>query len=130
MSDAPGASEWRTVYYRSASGNVPVKEFIEEQDARTQAAIRADLARLRRFGMSLGAPYVRKLAGRELWELRTRVGGDAYRTFYFAHAGRKFVLVHAFQKKSQKTPEKELQTAESRMKDYLDRVEKSPKRRK
>lgn len=131
MTGGSEGSRWRTVYYKSASGGVPVREFVEEQDARTQERIRADLARLRRFGVTLGAPYVRKLAGRDFWELRTRVGSDAYRTFYFAPAslGRKFVLLHAFRKKSQRTPRQELETAEARMKDYLERDERSRKRR-
>lgn len=130
MSSRPEGESWRTVYYRNASGRVPVREFIEEQDAKTQERIRADLGRLRRFGSALGFPYVRKLEGREVWELRTRVGGDAYRTFYFAYSGRRFVLLHAFQKKSQKTPQKELDTAEARMKDYIERDKESRRRKK
>jgi phage-related protein len=121
---------WRTVYYKNSSGRVPVREFIEGQDAKAKERIRADLVRLRRFGPALGFPYVRKLEGRDFWELRTRVGGDAYRTFYFAYTGRKFVLLHAFQKKSQKTPEKELDTAEARMKDYIERDKESRRRKK
>ena len=69
----------------------------------------------------LGPPYVRKLAGREFRELRTGVSGDIYRTFYFAYTGRKFVLLHAYQK-SQKAPKKELDVAEERMKDYQERA--------
>lgn len=130
MSSDPEEKSWRTVYYKNASGRVPVRDFIEQQDAKTQERIRADLGRLRRFGSALGFPYVRKLEGQEFWELRTRVGGDAYRTFYFAYSGRKFVLLHAFQKKSQKTPEKELDTAEARMKDYIERDKKSRRRKK
>lgn len=130
MSGGREDEAWRAVYYKNASGKVPVREFIEEQDAKTQERIMADLGRLRKFGSALGFPYVRKLAGREFFELRTRVGGDAYRTFYFAYSGRKFVLLHAFQKKSQKTPEKELDTAEVRMKDYIERNKKSRRRKK
>lgn len=125
MSTGGESGSWRTVYYKAASGKVPVREFIEEQDAKTQERIRADFGRLRSFGAALGFPYVRKLEGREFWELRTRVGADAYRTFYFAYSGRRFVLLHAFQKKSQKTPQKELDTAEARMKDYIERDEQT-----
>lgn len=110
------------MFYKAASGDVPVREFIAEQDMDTRERIRADLNRLARFNVELGAPYVRKMEGRGFWELRTRAGGDAYRTFYFAHTGKKFVLLHAFQKKSHKTPKKELETAEARMKDYLERT--------
>lgn len=129
MSGSPRDKHWRTVYYKAASGHVPVREFVEEQDPKAQERVRADLARLRSFGSALGFPYVRKLEGQDFWELRTRVGGDTYRIFYFAYSGRKFVLLHAFQKKSQKTPAKELDTAEARMKDYVERDSEYRKRR-
>src|SRR5215208_329865 len=112
-------SSWRWVYYKTASGRVPVKEFIEEQTADVREKLFSDLQRLIRFNVRLGAPYVRKMAGRDFWELRTKVGGDIYRTFYFAYTGQKFVLLHAFQKKSEKAPNRELDTAEERMQDYL-----------
>lgn len=117
--------EWRWVYYKAASGRVPVREFIEAQTAEVQERIFRDLERLVEVNVRLGLPYVRKLAGREFWELRTGVSGNIYRTFYFAHTGRKFVLLHAFQKKSQKTPKKELDVAEERMKDYQERAGRS-----
>ena len=67
---------------------------------------------------------MKKLARRDFWELRTKLGGDVYRTFHFVHTGKKFVLLHAYHKKSQKAPKRELDTAEERMKDYLKRSEK------
>lgn len=106
---------------------MPVRELIEAQSAEVQERIFRDLERLVEVNVRLGPPYVRKLAGREFWELRTRVSGDVYRTFYFAHTGRKFVLLHAFQKKSQKAPIKELEVAEERMKDYQERVGREKK---
>ena len=115
---------WRRVYYKAPSGQVPVREFIEEQTADVREKIFSDLERLVRFNVRLGAPYVRKVAGRDFWELRTKSGGDIYRTFYFAHTGQKFVLLHAFQKKSQKAPKKELDTAEERMRDYQERTKR------
>ncbi|MCH8290343.1 type II toxin-antitoxin system RelE/ParE family toxin [Candidatus Poribacteria bacterium] len=39
----------------------------------------------------------------------------------FAFTGRKFVLLHAIAKKSQKTPKKDLRLALRRMRDYLSR---------
>jgi phage-related protein len=83
-----------------------------------------DLERLVRFNIKLGPPYVEQIEGRDFWELRTKLGGDIYRTFYFAHTGKKFVLLHAYHKKSQKAPKRELDTAEERMKDYLERTKR------
>ena len=115
---------WRYVYYKTASGRVPVREFIDAQSAEVREKIVSDLQRLVRFNVRLGSPYVEKVTGRDFWELRTKMGGDIYRTFYFAHTGKKFVFLHAFQKKSQKAPRKELETAEERMKDYLKRTKR------
>ncbi|MGH3086577.1 MAG: type II toxin-antitoxin system RelE/ParE family toxin [Rubrobacteraceae bacterium] len=126
--DTGGRQAWKTVYYKSAAGNVPVKEFIETQSVEARGAIFEDLRQLREVNVRLGAPRVRKLEGRDFWELRTRVAGNVYRTFYFAHVGRKFVLLHAFQKKSRRTPVRELDTAEARMRDYLERNRKRRKR--
>jgi phage-related protein len=112
-----------------ASGRVPVKEFIDEQAVEVQEKIFSDLVRLIQFNVQLGPPYVEKVEGRDFWELRTKVRGNIYRTFYFAYTGKKFVLLHAYQKKSQKAPKKELDTAEERMSDYLQRSEKTKQRR-
>lgn len=112
---------WRVVYYMAASGDQPVKDFVEAQSAGVRAALRKDFRRLREVNVALGMPYARKVAGRDFRELRTRVSGDIYRTFYFAVVGQRLVLLHGFQKKSEKTPARELETAEARMKDYLKR---------
>ena len=119
-----GREGWRWVYYKAASGRVPVREFIDEQSAEVREKIFFDLERLLRFNIKLGSPYVEKIEGRDFWELRTKLGGDIYRTFYFAHTGKKFVLLHAYHKKSQKAPKRELDTAEERMKDYLERTKR------
>lgn len=104
---------------------MPVREFIDEQVEK----IFFDLERLVRFNVKLGPPYTEKVEGRDFWELRTKMSGDIYRTFYFAQTGRKFVLLHTIRKKSQKTPKKELDVAEARMKDYLQRVNRRKKTR-
>jgi phage-related protein len=124
-----GRTKWRWVYYKTASGRVPVREFIDAQDVQVREKVFADLERLLRFNVRLGPPYVEKVAGRDFWELRTKVRGDIFRTFYFAHTGKTFVLLHAFQKKGQKTPKKELDVAQERMKDYLHRSWAKAKRR-
>jgi phage-related protein len=82
------------------------------------------------FNVQLGSPYVEKVEGRDFWALRTTVRGNIYRTLYFAHTGKKFVLLHAYQKKSPKAPKKELDVAEERMNDYLQRSEKMTEKRR
>ena len=69
---------------------------------------------LQHIGPAVGAPHVKHLTGR-LWELRP----SAHRVIYFLATGRRFVLLHAFGKKSNKTPRSEIATAERRMADFI-----------
>ncbi|MBL7065171.1 MAG: type II toxin-antitoxin system RelE/ParE family toxin [Anaerolineae bacterium] len=72
-------------------------------------------------GDYLGMPHVRNIEGhRKLWELRVQVAKSAYRVFYFAHTGRRFVMLHAFLKKTRKTPRQEIAIAERRMEKMLE----------
>ena len=76
-----------------------------------QETIEALLIELGRKGY-LPFPFARKLKGVEkLWELRP----GRHRVIYFYYQGNKAVLLHAFKKQSQKTPEKEIEVARQRM---------------
>ena len=66
-------------------------------------------------------PYVRKIDESGIRELRIKHGSDIYRIFYFAHTGRKFVLVHAILKKADRTSENDRHLAIQRMNDYKSR---------
>ncbi|MDP2937004.1 MAG: type II toxin-antitoxin system RelE/ParE family toxin [Dehalococcoidia bacterium] len=111
-------SAWRLVYYRDSSGRYPVKEYVAKLDPGERAKVRFDFDLLKQFGVQLGAPYVRSLGGK-LWELRT-TGRSQHRIVYFAVAGRRLVLLHAFVKKTQKTPQAQIDTAMRRMGEYLE----------
>ena len=65
--------------------------------------------------------YFKHLTGTTgLYEIRVEVGSDIYRVFSFFDEGRLIVLVNGFQKKSQKTPAKEIELAENLKKQYFD----------
>jgi len=67
-------------------------------------------------GTRAGEPYVKKLEG-NLWELRPLKN----RIIFFYWKDNKFVLLHHFMKKTQKTPKRELDVAKSKLKDYKGR---------
>lgn len=52
-----------------------------------------------------------KLIKDGLYELRTEYGGNIFRVFFIFDEGRIVVLFNGFQKKSQKTPPKEIEKA-------------------
>jgi phage-related protein len=56
---------------------------------------------------------------RKLWELREESGTNIYRILYFMASGRRIVLLHAFQKKTRKTPRREIEVARIRMERLL-----------
>jgi phage-related protein len=47
----------------------------------------------------------------ELWELRTKYDQNYYRVLFFHFQNGMFVLLHAFIKKTQKIPEREIKIA-------------------
>ena len=53
-----------------------------------------------------------------LYEIRVQLGNNIFRVFCFFDEGRLVVLLSGFQKKTQKTPPKEIDRAERLMKDY------------
>jgi phage-related protein len=50
-------------------------------------------------------------------ELRIRDGAGVYRTFYFTKSKRGILIPHAFVKKTQKTPQHEIDLARRRLKE-------------
>ena len=68
------------------------------------------------FGPNIGMPHSRPLGG-GLFELRPRGRGGIGRAFYFLTVRRRVVVLHAFIKKTQETPEQALRISQKRMKE-------------
>ncbi|EKD94270.1 MAG: hypothetical protein ACD_26C00141G0001 [uncultured bacterium] len=81
-----------------------VEKFIEKQDEKIVAKILRTLDLLEKFGHNLTMPHSKKIQ-KNLFELRIR-GRIEIRIFYTFR--RDIILIHAFVKKSQKIPNKEL----------------------
>jgi len=113
--------DWQVVFYMDTGGNEPVKDFILEQPDGAIAEILHVFKLLREFNIQLGMPYVRKIDKSGLRELRIKHSSDLYRIFYFAYTGHKFVLLHAILKRSDRTPEGDIELAIKRMNDYKSR---------
>ena len=83
----------------------------------------ADYARLvellAEFGPSLRLPHSRAF-GDGLFELRPRSRSGIGRAFYCFTIGKRIVVLHAFIKKTQETPDRELRLARKRLKELQD----------
>ena len=85
--------------------------------------IHADFLRLaglmQEYGVDLRLPHSRAM-GKGLFELRCKGREGIGRAFYCMLVGRRIVILHGFIKKTQATPDKELQIARKRQKDVQD----------
>ena len=69
----------------------------------------------------MGMPDVRSMPSiaKGVFEVRIRLTGDAYRVFYLSLSEKGLVIFHAFIKKSQQTPQKEIDTSLQRLRTFL-----------
>jgi len=113
-------------FYKKANGNSPVKDFLAHlesqssgnRDARIQhQQITRYIQLLRENGTHLGEKIVKHLDD-GIWELRP--GCNRFLFFYFRDDT--FVLLHAFRKRSQKAPRREINQAKAERVDWLSRM--------
>lgn len=114
--------EWSIEYYTAAGGKSPVEEFIDTLSPESKAKFIFISDLLTAYGLNVREPYVKPIQGaRKLFEMRIKDRQNIHRIFYFAFTGRRLVLLHGFTKKTEKTPPREIEIAESRMKDFFER---------
>ncbi len=66
--------------------------------------------------------YFKKLESTDdIWEVRVQSGNNAFRLLGFWDSGKFIILCHAFAKKTQEVPRKEIKLAEERKNDYFRR---------
>ena len=106
---------FKVVFFEMVSGKQPVREFIKGLAREDQKELGADI-RIVQEGFPMGLPLVRKIKP-ELWEIRSTIKDGICRVF-FTFSGETMVLLHAFLKKTQKTPPKEIDVAIERLKEF------------
>lgn len=102
-------------FYRTDQGREPVREWLKELSAIDRKIVGDDLQTLE-FGWPLGMPICRSISSHQgLWEVRSHLSsGRIARVLFCITAGR-MILLHAFIKKTQKTPDHALNIAAKRM---------------
>lgn len=98
-------------FYETDSGNAPVRDWLLSLSAEDRRAIGFDI-KTAEFGWPVGMPLCRSITGFSgLWELRVSISdGRIARILFVVHNG-DMVLLHGFIKKSQKSPQQELDLA-------------------
>jgi len=103
-------------FFQTARGTYPVKDFIDGLEKITQAKVAKYIELLINYSPYLGPPYIKKLQNK-LYELRIP-GKIAVRILYTVYDN-EYYLLHAFKKKSNKTPRNELKIALDRLKEII-----------
>lgn len=103
------------VFFRTGSGTEPVRRWLKSLPATHKKAVGEDIKTVQ-FGWPLGMPLVEKLEP-HLWEVRTNVP-DGIARVIFTVDGQVMILLHGFIKKTQQIPQKELNMARTRLRQY------------
>ncbi len=105
----------------TVSGKCPVKDHLDSLTDNQITKIAWVLKLIRELN-KVPSKYFKKLINTEdIWEIRVGVGKNTFRLLGFFHVRELIILTNSFQKKSQKTPLKEIRLAEKRKKDFLSR---------
>ena len=105
------------IFYRTARGGEPVRDWLRELPVEDRHRIGRDLA-LVQYGWPVGMPLCRSLGG-GLWEVRSNLpSGRIARLLFFVHEGR-IGVVNGFIKKTQRTPPEDLALARQRMQEMI-----------
>ena len=116
---------FEVIIYRDQNGKSEVVDYLDElgknantdkKDRINRQKILAYLQVLSQYGTRMGQPYVKHIED-DIWELRPLRN----RIFFFYWKDNKFVILHCFTKKTQKTPAKEIERAKRNRKDFLKR---------
>ena len=112
-------------FYEDKNGISEIADYIKElnQKSSTNKESRINFNKivayfdlLEEFGTRVGEPVTKHLEG-EIWELRPLRN----RFLYAYHKDNKFIILHHFIKKTQKTPKREIEQAKRNLQDYLER---------
>ena len=106
---------WAVAFYENDEDGAPVQVFLDALDRPRRAKVLAVIRLLQEQGPLLPFPYSSQVRGR-LRELGAHFGREHYRVL---------VLLHAFGKRTAKTPDRDIAIAERRMHRYL-RMEGDP----
>ena len=114
---------YRIKFYANAKGEQPVRDYLKELGRRTDKDSRIKLDKIHEYietlkehGTRAGEPFLKHIDG-DIWELRPLRD----RFFFFAWQGDKYILLHHYVKKTQKTPAKEIAQAKRNLKDFIER---------
>ena len=112
---------FEVIAYEDVNGKIPVQKFLKKLNPKMRAKMYGMLVILQEKGNMLREPYSKYIED-GIFELRCKFGSDITRVMYFFYYDRKIVLTNGFIKKTQKTPQEEIQIVKKRRIDFIERM--------
>jgi len=107
------------LFYKTETGKCYVKEFLDSLSGKEAQKV-VWLFKLIEELENIPKRYYKKLSNTDgIWEVRVDGKDKTYRILGFFDGNKIVVLNHAFIKKTQKTPKRNIEIAESRKRDYM-----------
>lgn len=111
------------IFYMDKNGSEPVADYMRELAASDSKDSRIKLTKIREYvkalavnGTYLPDTYVKHLDG-DIWELRPLRD----RILFAGYVNGRYILLHHFMKKTQKTPKREIEKAKRELDDFKER---------
>ena len=100
------------IFYRTEAQGEPVREWLKRLSADDRKRIGEDIKTVE-FGWPIGMPVCKRLSD-GIFEVRTNLNNNRIaRVLFYIDKRSRMVLLHAFIKKTQKTPDEDLALARS-----------------
>lgn len=106
------------IFYENRPGKSPVIKFLDSLTVSDQAIIASIFSRIESDKFQAKGANFRQLDGK-LWEIKIKTPTGGYRFLYVVMNSEEMIILHAFKKKTQKTPKKELSIARKRLMEVL-----------
>lgn len=116
--DSSASESYQIVYYADRKGREPVRRYVNDLPSKEQQKVYAYLEFLRQREGYLDEPYAKHIIGK-IRELRVDFSRNRHRIFYFTAMGKRIILLHAFLKKTPKTPKTEIKKAVFYYQDFI-----------
>jgi phage-related protein len=106
-----------TAFYHTSAGNEPVRVWLWSLNDEDRKVVGDDI-KILEFSWPVGMPLCRSMSGAPgLWEVRSNLSGSRIARVLFCLSHDRLVLLHGFMKKTQKTPQQDIDLAVKRMKE-------------
>ena len=108
----------RIRFLQTENGKEPARDYVLALDSKQRQKVAQTLESIQNLEGRAPAQYLKKLT-RHIWEVRVIFAGNIFRLLSFFDDRDLLIIAHGFTKKTQKTPKREIDTAERRRRDYF-----------